>query len=171
MDRRQRSSLVAGLILILLGACFFVVQLIPNLRFWISPAFSWPLFVIGAGVLVLILGLALGAPGMAVPAAIVTGIGLLLYWQNATGNWESWAYVWALIPGFAGAGVLFAGLLGENPRQSFRDGVNLIIISLIMFVIAAAFLGGPNLLGPYWPVLIILFGVWLLVRPLWRAQR
>jgi high-affinity Fe2+/Pb2+ permease len=108
---------------------------------------------------------------MAVPAAIVTGIGLLLYWQNATGNWESWAYVWALIPGFAGVGVLFAGLLGETPRQSLRDGVNLIIISLIMFVIAAAFLGGPNLLGPYWPVLIILFGVWLLIRPLWRAQR
>jgi len=66
---------------------------------------------------------------------------------------------------------LVAGLLGENPRQSLRDGVNLIIISLIMFAIAAAFLGGPNLLGPYWPVLIILFGVWLLVRSLWRSPR
>ena len=67
MDRRQRSSLVAGLILILLGGCFFVAQLIPNLQIWITPAFSWPLFVIGAGVLVMILGLLLGAPGMAVP--------------------------------------------------------------------------------------------------------
>jgi hypothetical protein len=170
MERQRRTTIGFGILLVLLGAWFLAAQLLPDLNFWINATFSWPLFVIGAGVLLLVIGLLVGAPGMAVPAAIVGGIGGLLYWQNTTGNWESWAYVWALIPGFVGIGILIAGLLGENPRQSFREGSRLLIISLIMFAIFASFLGGWNLFGPYWPVLIILLGFWLLIQPLFRSR-
>jgi hypothetical protein len=38
----------------------------------------------------------------------------------------------------------------------------------VWFNIFATFLGGPSLLGPFWPVLIILLGLWLIVRPLFR---
>ena len=51
-----------------------------------------------------------------------------------------------------------------------RVGV-MVLVSLILFVIFASFLGGRSLLGPYWPVLIILFGLWVLVRPMLRARR
>jgi hypothetical protein len=168
MRRRQRSNLAVGLILILVGAWFLAVQVFPNLRVWSNLTFSWPLIVIGAGVLLLIVGLLAGETGMAVPACIVGGIGGLLYYQNLTGNWESWAYAWTLIPGFVGVGVIISGLLGSRPKRAFGDGLNLIIISLVLFLIFAAFLGGPNLLGPFWPVLIILLGLWLIVRPLFR---
>jgi hypothetical protein len=168
MDRRQRFNLAGGLILILLGIVFLAVQLVPGLGNWIRQNFGWPWIIVGAGVLILIIGLLVGVPDMTVPAAIVSGIGLLLYWQNATGNWASWAYAWTLIPGFAGVGVLLRGLLGQNPRQSLREGLNAIVVSLVMFAIFASFLGGRNLWGPYWPVLIILLGVWLLVQPLFR---
>ncbi len=165
MSRQRRSTLIGGFLLILLGAWFLAVQLVPGLDAWLDIDFSWPWFVIGAGILIFFFGLLVGAPGMAVPACIVAGIGCLLYYQNATGNWESWAYAWTLIPGFIGIGAIIAGLLGENRRKSLRDGLNMVVISAILFLIFGSFLGGLNLLGDYWPVLLILLGLWLLLRP------
>jgi hypothetical protein len=170
MNKRRRTGLVGGTLLVLLGLWFLAMQLVPDLQSLIDIELSWPLFVIGAGVVLLILGLLTGEPGMAVPACIVGGIGVLLYYQNETGDWASWAYAWTLIPGFAGVGAILAGLLGDKPKQSVRDGVNLIIISAVMFVIFSSFLGGQNLLGPYWPVLLILLGLWFLIQPLFRRK-
>jgi hypothetical protein len=107
-------------------------------------------------------------PGMAVPACIVAGIGGILYYQNETGDWASWAYAWALIPGFVGVGTILAGLFGGEFRKSLRDGGTLILISVILFAIFSSLLGGKSYLGVYWPVLIILLGLWLLIRPLFK---
>jgi len=154
------------LILVLLGVWFLAMQWVPGLRPW----FSWPWIVIGVGIFLLMIGLLTGVPEMAVPACIVGGIGGLLYWQNATGNWESWRYAWTLIPGFVGVGVFLSGLLGEKPRKSMREGINLILVSLALFVVFSAFTGSPNLLGDYWPALLILWGLYLLIRPLFRSR-
>lgn len=170
MNKRRRTGLVGGTLLILLGVWFLLVQYVPEFEGLLNIEFSWPLFVIGAGVVLLILGLLTGEPGMAVPACIVGGIGVLLYYQNQTGNWASWAYAWTLIPGFAGVGAIFAGLLGDKSKNSIRDGLNLILISAVMFLIFGSFLGGLDLLGPYWPVLLILLGVWFLIQPLFRRK-
>jgi hypothetical protein len=170
MNKRRRTGLVGGTLLILLGLWFLLVQFVPEFEGLLNIEFSWPLFVIGAGVVLLILGLVTGEPGMAVPACIVGGIGVLLYYQNATGNWASWAYAWTLIPGFAGVGAILAGLLGDKPKQSVKDGINLILISAVMFVVFSSFLGGQDLLGPYWPVLLILLGLWFLIQPLFRRK-
>ena len=133
---------------------------------------DWPFTVIGVGVLLLLLGLILGAPGLAVPAAIVSGIGGILYYQNLTGNYESWAYMWALIPGFVGVGVLLQGLLGENTRNNLRHGLNLMVVSAVLFLVFSAFLGGWNLLGNFGPaILLILLGLWVLGSGLYRSIR
>jgi len=129
--------------MILLGAWFLAGQLVPGLQAW----FAWPLTIVGVGVLLLIIGLLTGVPGLAVPACIVGGIGGLLYWQDATGNWESWAYAWALIPGFVGVGGVLAGLLGGEGRQAVRGGGTLILISLILFAIFGSFFGALGLWG------------------------
>jgi len=68
--------------------------------------------------LLLFVGGATGVPALAVPATIISGIGAILYYQDTTGDWDSWTYVWALIPGFLGVGLLIAGVLareGGNP--------------------------------------------------------
>ena len=166
MNRRGRSSLAGGVVLILLGIVFLVTQWVPGFRVWAS----WPLVIVGVGLALLVIGLVLGAPGMAVPACIVGGIGALLYWQNVTGHWESWAYAWALIPGFVGVGVLLAGLLEGKFRQALGGGGWLILISLVLFAIFGSFLGGLNLLGPYWPVLLIVLGLFILVARLVRRR-
>jgi len=168
MSRRRRTSLVGGIILVLLGAWLLAIQLVPGLDRLINIEFTWPWIIIGVGVLLFVFGLVAGEPGMAVPACIVAGIGGILYYQYTTGDWASWSYAWALIPGFVGVGSILAGLLGDNRSRSIRDGLNLLVISAVLFLIFGSFLGGLNLLGNYWPVLLILLGVWLLLRPVFR---
>lgn len=170
MDYRRRSSLAAGLVLILFGALFLAVQLVPGLQVWIDVERSWPLIIVAIGVFLLVLGLLTGAPGMAVPACIVGGIGGLLYWQNVTGNWESWAYAWTLIPGFVGLGIILSGLLGGEVRRSVGGGAWMVFISLGLFAIFGSFFDVLGAWGAYWPILLIAFGLLLLARSLFRSR-
>ncbi len=174
MDSRTRTQLALGLFLILIAAFLAALRLYPPLRALI-PSFEWPMWVVIAGGVILLIGLLVGAPGMAVPACIVAGIGGILYYQNATGDWESWAYVWSLIPGFVGVGTILAGLLGQDFRQSVRSGLNLILISLIMFLFFAAVFGRLAILGPYRDYLLaalfFLLGLWFIMRGLTRSRR
>lgn len=169
MRRGLRWNLAIGLVLVLLGIWFLGVQFVPGLQAY-APL-SWPLIIIGVGIVLLVIAVLGGVPGLSVPACIVGGIGGLLYWQNATGNWESWSYAWALIPGFVGVGVVVAGLLGGNTGEAAREGGWLILISLALFVIFGAFFGALGTLGDYWPVFLILLGLLILVRSLIRRQQ
>ena len=166
MNQKVRTNIALGLLLIIAGAYFLARQFFPQLPFWEFFSFSWHFYIIAAGILLFLIGLLTGAPSMAIPAAIVCGIGALLYWQDMTNSWESWAYAWTLIPGFAGIGTILQGLLGEKTKQSLRQGFNMVIVSLILFSIFASFLGGWQIFGPYWPVLIILLGLWMILRVL-----
>lgn len=165
MNRTRRSSLAAGVLLILLGAWFLAMQLVPGM----GTLFSWPWIIIAVGAVLLLIGLASGAPAMAIPACIVGGIGGLLYWQNVTGNWESWAYAWTLIPGFVGLGIILAGLLGDDHGE-IQGGAWLVAISLVLFLAFGSFFGALGLIGPYWPVLLILLGLMMLLRPFSRLR-
>lgn len=166
MHQRRNSNLAAGLVLILLGIWFLVARLFPELQVWQIERFSWPLIVIGVGAVMFIVGLLSGSPNMAEPAFVIAGIGGLLYWQNSTGNWDSWSYAWALIPGFSGLGSIVHGLLGGNMRRRVTRGVRSLVVSGILFMIFGSFFGGLDLLGPYWPVLVIGVGVYMLVKAL-----
>ncbi len=169
MDTSRKSAITGGVVLILLGLIFLVGQMFPELRSWIT-TFSWPLIIVGVGALLLVIGLLTGVPGLAVPACIVGGIGGLLYWQNRTGDWASWAYAWALIPGFAGLGTILMGLLSGKGKD-VRDGANTVLVSLILFAIFGSFLGAPWQIGRYWPVLLILLGLINLVQYFVRSRR
>ena len=163
--RQNRSNLFLGILLILIGAWLVVTRQVPAVREWLDDSFTWPMWTIGAGLLIFLIGLITGAPGMSVPAAIVAGIGGILYYQNSTDNFGSWAYMWTLIPGFVGIGTILAGLLGEHTRQNLARGLNLIVISAVMFLIFATLLGGLGILGDYGAaVLLILLGLYILAR-------
>ena len=113
----RTSSIIAGLILILVGLFFLLLPFFPDLADSISIAELWPLIIVGVGGLFL-LGALLGTPDLAIPGSIIAGIGLMLYYQNANNAWETWAYSWALIP------VVLAPVLGHaaSPWLRFRGG-------------------------------------------------
>ncbi len=168
--RRNRTNLFLGLLLVAIGVWLVITRQVPALQHWIDQNFAWPMWTMAAGVLVLFIGLITGAPGMAIPAAIIAGVGGILYYQNATGNWESWSYMWTLFPGFVGVGTILAGLLGEDTRHNLVHGLNLIVISAALFLIFASFFGGLSILGPYGPAIILIaLGVYILLRGFLRS--
>lgn len=169
MGQRSRTNLVAGLLLILVGAVFLIAQIAPAWFQWLRPGLNWPLFVIGAGLVLLVIGLLADEPGMAVPASIVGGIGGLLYWQNLTGRWETWSYAWTLIPGFVGVGVILSGMLAGQTAQALRDGGRTIIVSLVLFAVFGSLIGG-GFTGIVWPALLIAAGVILMLGNLMRGK-
>ena len=172
MSRQKRSDLVFGIILLLIGAWFLATQfnLLPGLNEIMNIEYQWPLVVVGVGVLLFLLGLLARSPGLSVPACIVGGIGGILYWQNATGQWESWSYLWTLIPGFIGVGIILAKLLGDETTRGYRNGLRLILISVILFVIFLLFFSGYADIARYWPVLVILLGVWVILQAIIRGR-
>lgn len=172
MNTRGRSQLALGVILILLGAWFLMDKTLPAFHSFFNQYTEFPLnmLLIGAGIL--IVGLVLGQPSMAIPAAIVAGIGGIFYYQELTNNYDSWSYMWALIPGFVGIGIVLSGLLGENTAHNLKRGLNLMVISAVLFLVFASIFGGLDMFGNFGPaILLILLGLWVLGNSLYRSFR
>lgn len=170
MSRQGRSQLVLGLILVLLGAWFILQKTVPSLAEFTDKFLDWPFTLVWIGAFLLLLGLLTGNPGMAVPAAIVAGIGGIFYYNETYATQAAWSYMWALIPGFVGLGSVLSGLLGDNPRQNIPRGLNTMVFSAVLFIVFASFFGGLTILGNYGPaILLICLGVWLLGRAIWKS--
>ncbi|MCS6993584.1 MAG: hypothetical protein N2117_11090 [Anaerolineales bacterium] len=168
---KNRSQLALGVILILLGVWFIAQQQIPALKEWVGMYMQWPLNIVAIGGLILLLGILFGAPGMAIPASIVAGIGGILYYQQTFEDYESWSYMWTLIIGFIGVGQVLSGLLGSG-RGEIASGLNTIVVSAVLFVLFAAIFGKLTILGSFGPaILLILLGMWVIARSLWRNRR
>ena len=163
MDKRNRTTLVLGILLVLVGIYFVLVNAVPGFADLININFSWPVIVMLVGAGLLLLGLLVGAPEMAVPAFIVGGIGGILYYQNVSGNWGSWSYMWALIPGFVGVGMLLAAVMGSRGQHTYREALRTILSSAVMFLVFGSFFGAFAWLGNYWPLLLVGAGVIVLL--------
>jgi len=160
----RRQSLVVGILLIVIGGLILASQIWPEYFDWLNLEQSWPFLMITAGIGLLILGIAMRVPSLAVPACIVGGIGVLLYWQSATNNGQTWAYAWTLIPGFVGIGFIVAGLLNHEGRSAFRNGSWLVVLSLVLFAIFGTIFGGGLLTGVVLSLLLIAAGIIGLMR-------
>jgi hypothetical protein len=167
---RNRGQLALGVILILLGGLFIAQMQIPAMKGWMELYMKYPLNIVAVGAGIFVVGLLLGAPGMSVPAAIVAAVGGILYYQELTKDYTSWSYMWTLIIAAIGAGEAVGGLL-KRTWGEVRSGLNTIVVSAVLFVIFASIFGKLNLLGAYGPaILLVLVGVWVLVRGLLRKN-
>ena len=69
---KNQSSIAIGLILILLGACFLILQFVPSLGALVDFDFLWPLIPLGIGLLMVILGFS-SSPSRLIPGTILSG--------------------------------------------------------------------------------------------------
>lgn len=163
----RKSSITGGIILILLGLLFLAREIVPQyFQFW-----DWPFIIIGLGLIFLIWAILSGTGGLAVPGSILAGIGGILYYQNLTGDWQSWAYIWALIPGFVGVGVMIGGIIDRNYKEAFSSGLTLMVISAFIFLAFGSAFGLHSNITMYWPVLLILLGLIALARAIIPGKR
>ena len=165
MERREHNGrLTGGILLVLLGLTFLAYQLFPDqLARFFGGQFPWPLFVITPGLLLLLTGLISRTGGLVIPGTIVTGIGGLLYYQNSTGDWKSWAYAWTIIPAFVGLGLLLASLIDPATRGARTTGLYMFGIWIAVFAILTSLFGNFNYLNLAWPVVLILVGLLFLL--------
>ncbi len=138
MVQNQRNVLGA-ILLIGLGVLFLIGQIF-SINIWAIAGFSWPVFVLIPGVIFLALALTgdRRMSGFIFPGAIVTGTGAILWFQNATDNWQTWAYIWTLYPVFLGFALMFNGRRHGNDHQ-YHVGRSFVNFGVIAFLVGAAF--------------------------------
>jgi hypothetical protein len=168
------TNVVVGLALVVLGV-LLLLEAVFRVDIW---GLLWPLFVLGPGLVLFAVMLSKGRghrAGLAVPASIVTTVGLILFVQNLLNVWATWAYAWTLVaPASVGAGLLIEGWWsGDESRRA--EGRRTVTAGLLAFVVLAAFfelalnLSGwvprmvSRLLGP---LVFIALGAMLLLRAL-----
>jgi len=178
---RTGSAAVVGIVLIAVGGVALL------LRAWGIDPFErmaqagWPLFVIVPGIVLLAVAFVVTPPrgvGFAMAGTIVTSVGALLWYQEQTGDFESWAYAWALVaPGAAGLGLAVYGLAIGDGGQ-LRAGLRLMGIALALFVIGAWYFGALFTTGRvpfdidaalWWPLGLIVFGGLIVLGGLTRG--
>lgn len=131
----------------------------------------WPMFVIGPGLLLLLPAYNSTEARqswfsfLAVPGAMVTAVGIILFAMNLTGHFEAWAYAWTLV---IAAGVWGIGYAKRfNPASRDHDSVQkLIRWSLYAFGGLAIFfeiLIFENF-HPLFSLALIGYGVYLLAK-------
>lgn len=174
--RRNGAGIALGVVLVVVGLFYLVVQVAAvDLS-----SFGWPLFVIIPGVTLLIVGFLSLGTGAAIPGGILTMVGLVLAYQNASGHWTSWAYAWALVaPGGVGLGLFLQGLRERNTNL-IRQGRSLIFIAALIFMVGFVFfesildISGINdepVVKAALPALFIVIGILLLARSISNSRR
>lgn len=138
MAQNGRNTLGA-IFLIGLGVVFLIGQTF-GINLWEIVGFSWPVFVLIPGVIFLALAFTgdRRMSGLIFPGVIITGTGAILWFQNATDNWQSWAYIWTLYPVFVGLGLMFNGHRQGNEKE-VRTGRSVVTFGVIAFLVGAAF--------------------------------
>jgi len=84
---QNRTALVMGIVLIILGVLFLVGQSLDFFQF----GDLWPMIIIGIGG-AFFLGMILGGKstgGLAIPGSIISMVGLILLFQEITGWWDT----------------------------------------------------------------------------------
>lgn len=169
---KGRKNVFGGILVIVLGLFLLAWQIIPDqFRALFGDWFSWPMIIIGVGLFFLLAAALSGVGPLSIPGCIVGGIGFLLAWQNATGNWESWAYVWPLIPGFVGLGLFISSLFDQESRALRSVGLVMMMVAALVFIAFWSFFDYNLNAGIIWPVVLIIIGLYMLFRAIFVRSK
>ncbi|MGD0752564.1 MAG: hypothetical protein ABSA23_14310 [Anaerolineales bacterium] len=167
-NKRISGSLVGGMILIVLGLLSLFGQIFRGFPFL---SYLWPFIIVGFGGLFFVGMLAGGKSlaGLAIPGAIISGLGLMMFIQNLTGYWESWAYSWTIILVLVGLGIFIMGLYTEDTHHR-QSGLRVMKVGAILFIIFGGFFELIfNAFRPYgiqqylFPLLLVALGIYLVI--------
>ena len=173
-----QAGIVAGVILIVIGGVFLAAR-VADLALGEE---TWPLWIIVPGLAMLVGSLAIpprGGVGLAIPGAIVTMAGLVLWVQATYDLYETWAYAWALVaPTGVGLGMLIYGVARGDAGLA-ADGLRTSFVGLALFAGFALFfegvvgLSGERVAGlnDALPFVVIGLGGLLVVLSVWRPGR
>jgi hypothetical protein len=117
MKQLDTGRVVLAVTLIAAGVIILVVR-----RFGGTAETLWPFFIIIPGVALAALATTGGwrSKTAATAGFVVAGIGVILWVQELTNYYQSWAYAWALLPAFAGLGLFISGYRDNDEATQAR---------------------------------------------------
>lgn len=156
----KRENVVWGIILIAIGGFFLLNQLMQDL----FGGFTWPWIFLGLGGIFALASLIGRVGGLMIPGVILLGLGGIFIYMTNTGNWDNWP-VWLLMPGLVGLGMLIGGLYDRDLARARPVALFMLVGALILFAVFGGLGLSPGLLR-FWPVLLILLGLFVLFQAL-----
>ncbi len=132
-EQHERNTRALGLLLLAVGAWILVARFIHiDVEAWL-----WPFWIIVPGGLIMALGFRdthRSNEGLVTFGSIVAVTGIILFIQNITGQWQSWAYAWALLfPGSIGLGQYLWGKRAGDVTEVHK-GEKTMQVALVLFV-------------------------------------
>ncbi len=178
-DQHGRNTKALGLLLLAIGVWTLLSRFIHiDLESWL-----WPFWIIVPGGIIIALGFrdsSRGGEGLVTFGSIVAMTGVILFVQNITNQWQSWAYAWTLLfPGSIGLGKYLWGRHAGD-TAAIQKGEKTMQTALVMFVAFGFFfevavgIGGFHLGGAgriVVPVLLIAGGAALYVTSMGDSHR
>ena len=159
MQTTKSSGRISGIALILIGLLILAAQLFE------LPSFG-QLFLPGLGLIFLLWGIFSRSGGLLIPGGVLTGIGVGVYLMDVLPVAESQdagVFLLSFGGGFALITLLSAVFTPDKHWWALIPGAILAAIG------GALLIGGTALqvlevLGTYWPVILILVGIYILLR-------
>lgn len=158
LSKQARSNQALGLLLMLIGAFFLALNL-----GWLSlnQAGIWPFFIIAPGLFLIVLAVSTSAKNSILPGVILTGVGIFfLLRQWGLLPW-SMDLLWPVFPGIVGLAFLATYRVAGRDKGLLVPAFFLLTIALVFLAINFHWLNRRYL--EFWPVLLILAGVYLLI--------
>lgn len=151
----QRTGVVVGALLILLGVLFFLAQFVRFER-WV--------FLLGLGIIFLAVGWLLRTYGFLIPGGILTGLGAGIAATNAfpEDGGQGGAILLGLGLGFILVWLLGWAILREKHSWPLIPGGILGVLGTLLLA-GARGLRVLELLGKFWPAVLVVIGLIVLV--------
>lgn len=170
MNESKNGTLATGIILVVLGATFIILNLIPGM----AEGKTWPFIFIVAGIGFLLPALIWpkareGLAGLYIPGMILITLGGIFLFNVLSGLWAIWAYAWILIVAGVGLGLYSGALMGKWHNDVRKTGLWMMLISASLFAFFAA-LFGATLVKAIGAGFLILMGLIIVIRTLINKQ-
>jgi uncharacterized membrane protein YvlD (DUF360 family) len=143
-------ELIAGITLLVIGIVLLASEPIANLLQGLPIDDEvlgwWPMLLIGLSLFFLVPSLVGGQnrrlrAGMAIPGAILAGVGGALLYTSLTDRWSAWTYLWSVIPFSFGLGMYAAGWIADAPAFKWI-GAGIAAGGVVAYVVFATAFGG-----------------------------
>ena len=170
MNESKKGTLATGIILVVLGAAFILINLVPGM----TGSKTWPFIFIVAGIGFLLPAMIWpnareGLAGLYIPGTIFITLGGIFLFNVLSGHWAIWAYAWILIVTAVGLGLYSGALIGKWHEDVRKTGLWMMVVSAALFAFFAA-LFGDTLVKAIGAGFLILMGIIVVARALLKKQ-
>ncbi|MBW3613623.1 MAG: hypothetical protein KY392_07175 [Chloroflexi bacterium] len=143
-------ELIAGLVLLGIGVLVLasepLIDFVRGLGIGDDVLRWWPIVIIGLSLFFLVPSFVgrqhprLRA-GMAIPGAMLAGVGAALLYTSLTDRWSAWSYLWSVLPFSFGLGMYAAGWIADAPAFKWI-GSGIAVGGVVAYLVFATAFGG-----------------------------